>query len=860
VLSAACGGSDEPSVVVPIDAGDAGASGGASGSGGSSATGGSGGTGGSSASGGSSGSSGTDAGGTGGGAPIPCNSAGACPTGLMCDPLTKICVQCLFDNQCAIGQRCASDRTCRDVIDCTNSLACVGAAFNETICDQASGRCVECLSNSDCGSAEECVDTQCVAYLPCVNSLDCRGGWVCDVAGGRCVECLGDADCGVDRQCENRKCWSNCNSDTVCTPQGLLCDRTAGHCTRCLSHVDCPTEYYCASGQCELDNCIADTKFCNANTLVSCTPEGDRNVSTPCGSRQSCVTNNGVSSCLDWACTAGATECDPITQEAVTCSADGLTVLSRVDCTTTNRVCYNGQCQSLLCQPNTRFCDNGQPRQCSSNGLSATALTPCTSSQYCDDATGTCLTRLCTPNQVGCDGTRVATCNALGSGWINQSTDCATLAGMQCLNGACVCQTGRADCTSVAGCETNVSTSLTDCGGCGATCSTQNIVTPICSGGVCSGTCVTGYSNCDNDLRTNGCERATSTDTQNCGACNRICSSLNITATCTGGVCNGTCNTGFADCNSNKQTDGCERNVDTDPNNCGGCALSCSSTNMATRTCTTGNCDGTCVSGFADCDNNKRSNGCEINTKTSSQNCGGCGAPCATGEFCVNGVCGACNSNVLLLCDGLCSATSNVTIKNAFDGAGLITTTVDNGINLYSGTPAASGFGAVVLPVGQSYSTDMPTTGQTSIVNAQAAGTGAVFTEWASFHPSSGRWTTGNLRSLLLLSYSSSATGSVTYTLTSAGHPIWDTLPTSFTTNVTSLNHLRTGSLVNGGVAIANWTQSTITSTGVAVRDTTGGRLVHIAHSAAYSSATWYNDANQLKMLSNAARWATRCF
>jgi len=213
---------------------------------------------------------------------------------------------------------------------------------------------------------------------------------------------------------------------------------------------------------------------------------------------------------------------------------------------------------------------------------------------------------------------------------------------------------------------------------------------------------------------------------------------------------------------------------------------------------------------------------------------------------------------VLLLCDGACSSTSNTAIKNGIDGAGLVTTVVENGVYLYSGTPAASNFGAVVVPVGNSYSTDMPAAGQTAIVNAQASGTGAVFTEWASFHPYSSRWLT--LRSLLLLTYSSSATGSVTYSLTSAGHPIWDTVPTSFTTNVTSLNHLRTGTLANGGVAIANWTNTTYTSTGVAVRDTTGGRLVHIAQSAGYSSALWYNDLNQLKVLVNSAKWATRCF
>jgi len=280
---------------------------------------------------------------------------------------------------------------------------------------------------------------------------------------------------------------------------------------------------------------------------------------------------------------------------------------------------------------------------------------------------------------------------------------------------------------------------------------------------------------------------------------------------------------------------------------------------MATRTCSGGNCDGTCTSGFLDCDGNKRTNGCEININTNSQHCGGCNAPCATGEVCVNGVCSTCNATVLLLCDGLCTTASNTQAKAALDAAGFPTTTVSNGVYSYAGSPAASGFGAVVMPVGGSYSTDMPPAGQTSIVNAQAAGTGVVFTEWASYQPYSGRWAT--LRSLVLMTYvpSSTSSSAVTYNLTSVGHPIWDGVSTPFVTTVPSVYHQHSGGLVNGGVAIATWTYSTITMPAVIVRDTTGGRLVHITHAAGGGSAAWYGDANLLKIFVNSAKWATRC-
>jgi hypothetical protein len=46
---------------------------------------------------------------------------------------------------------------------------------------------------------------------------------------------------------------------------------------------------------------------------------------------------------------------------------------------------------------------------------------------------------------------------------------------------------------------------------------------------------------------------------------------------------------------------------------------------------------------------------------------------------------------------------------------------------------------------------------------------------------------------------------------------------------------------------------------GVAARDsTTQGRIVQIAHAAAYSGA-WYSDTNLTKMMANAALWAARC-
>ena len=173
--------------------------------------------------------------------------------------------------------------------------------------------------------------------------------------------------------------------------------------------------------------------------------------------------------------------------------------------------------------------------------------------------------------------------------------------------------------------------------------------------------------------------------------------------------------------------------------------------------------------------------GCEVDTQTDAKNCGACGHACATGESCVNSACQTCNTSVLLLSDG--NTALDATVSAALTAAGLVPTVIDTGATTYAGTPAATGFGAILVEVGSSYSTDMPAAGQSAIVSAFNAGAGAVFTEWAAYEAFEGRWVT--LKPLLLTTY---ATGTIqglgTYTLSSAAHPVWTGLPATFTTTV----------------------------------------------------------------------------
>jgi hypothetical protein len=114
----------------------------------------------------------------------------------------------------------------------------------------------------------------------------------------------------------------------------------------------------------------------------------------------------------------------------------------------------------------------------------------------------------------------------------------------KCINGVCVgtpipncaltCTAGYADCNQnpADGCETNLSTSLTNCGACGNVCSGAN-GSATCIAGACGLTCNAGFANCDGNLA-NGCEANLSTDSQNCGACGIACPSGK---SCSGGAC-----------------------------------------------------------------------------------------------------------------------------------------------------------------------------------------------------------------------------------------------------------------------------------------------------------------------------------
>jgi hypothetical protein len=670
----------------------------------------------------------------------PACVAGAC--GIMCAPG-------FFDCDGNVGNGCEIDTT-SDVANCgTCGHACssIGGIPSCVL-----GVCTIACSTGfgDCdGSAENGCEvnlgTDAQHCSDCATSCDgphgtgsCSGAVCsisCAVNWGDCNGSLSDG-CEVDLLNDKLHC-SACT--TVCTPQGgspscnngvcgIACDPGLGD---CIAGGGCETDLgkdvlncggcghvcssahgtpSCTAGSCGID-CSPGWADCNANESDGC----EVNVSTDtahCGTCATvCSTVHGVPTCsggnCSITCSAGFGDCDGT-------AANGCEINLNTDplhcggcpkaCIKTNGTasCTAGTC-GITCSPGFANCDNDASNGCEIN--LNTEPTHCGScSTACSTAGGTAgctvdgCTISCSPGFGNCDGnvsngcetdikTSATNCGGCGvacnsthgtpacaagvcsitcaSGWDNcdakVSTGCEadlkndenhcgsctkvcspTGGTPSCNNGACgiSCSAGFGDCDGNVGngCETNINTSATNCGGCGLACST-NHATATCNTGSCVLTCLAGWGNCDGNLL-NGCETNLNADSGHCGTCTTACGTFNGTASCSVGKCVIACNNGFGDCDSNT-VNGCEVNLNTDAAHCNSCSTACS-TYQGYPTCAGGVCSISCSTGYANCDGNV-TNGCEIDLKTDKSHCGSCTKVCSSNHgaaSCTNGACG----------------------------------------------------------------------------------------------------------------------------------------------------------------------------------------------------------------------------
>jgi MYXO-CTERM domain-containing protein len=213
-----------------------------------------------------------------------------------------------------------------------------------------------------------------------------------------------------------------------------------------------------------------------------------------------------------------------------------------------------------------------------------------------------------------------------------------------CVDGACAigdCNLNFNDCNGdpADGCESNSMEDVENCGQCGNAClAVFPNAEVICAGGTCEmGACLTGFEDC-NDDPADGCEVDVLNDPANCDGCGQACTLDNAAAGCQAGGCVvEACDVGWGDCDG-QGLNGCETNLNSDPNHCGGCGLPCDLAN-ATAECVSGACRlDQCDNGFSDC-NGDLADGCEINKLSDPANCGHCGVACPQGQTCEMGVC-----------------------------------------------------------------------------------------------------------------------------------------------------------------------------------------------------------------------------
>ncbi len=333
---------------------------------------------------------------------------------------------------------------------------------------------------------------------------------------------------------------------------------------------------YCPSNECPAGRttCPSSRFLCDVNLLA------DRENCGECGNRCSDL-SSGPSNyeCIEGRC---ALTCDPVMFGRLDC--DGIPdngCEARID---SNENC--GGC-GIECAPDKPCIKLGATYKCGCSGEKIA----------CDDGFGNqkCVDPKTDDNHCGGCGVACDPASGEGSLPLNARFGCV---GGQC--GRVKCEADFLDCDSDLseegsnGCESSA-WSRDSCGMCnnacdaGQECHGNQLMQPICA-------CPAGQTYCPvfcmdlGDVRRCmiGICADLAADANNCGACFHNCRDTNTSSeVCSYGVCESHCIKGRADCNGNL-SDGCEVDVDHDPNNCGACGTRCDA--VSGQACVGGRC------------------------------------------------------------------------------------------------------------------------------------------------------------------------------------------------------------------------------------------------------------------------------
>jgi Cys-rich repeat protein len=364
----------------------------------------------------------------------------------------------------------------------------------------------------------------------------------------------------------------------------------------------------------------------------------------------------------DDACRAdgGSARCDVMTGKCVECTDDAHCPEGQV---CRDKKCASG-CTSMKGCGDAGVCDV-DAGVCKSCGDDKECTDP--SNPRCDVATRRCVP--CLPDKDNCPGGMK--CTQTNGAWecakgCKTDDECkqgdAGPPGGACCNGVCVntaednahcgacgkaCGIGTVCCASSC---TDPMGDVNHCGACGKVCNLANAKAKCETGACVPESCTVGFADCDKDPA-NGCEINVDSNPAHCTACGMACTIANGTAGCNKGCTVQSCKTGFGDCDKDAMN-GCEADTNSATDHCGGCGMACPAVPNGKPGCLLGQCViGSCDDTFRDCDKDIKT-GCEVDTATDTAHCGTCGKPCGDPA---NGVAGCSN--------GLCTIKS---CKGAF--------------------------------------------------------------------------------------------------------------------------------------------------------------------------------------------------
>jgi len=243
------------------------------------------------------------------------------------------------------------------------------------------------------------------------------------------------------------------------------------------------------------------------------------------------------------------------------------------------------------------------------------------------------------------------TCKDISSDWRNCGGITDATHSYKCAqpeNGRPVCQNGVCGmrCNAGYGLLGNTCTDITsdpnNCGAVGTRCRTMANADATCTNKVCGLQCKPGAfphyeittSGYNGSTRLVGCY-FTSSDPDHCGSSLVHCPDTTTghsQRSCTNGTCSLVCDPGYGlkKTTTTVPTYGGDsttvttyecKDITSDPDNCGAIGARCPSTNVATRSCTSGQCQFTCKAGYQKC-----GNACV--SLTDVNNCGACGTVC----------------------------------------------------------------------------------------------------------------------------------------------------------------------------------------------------------------------------------------